>query len=430
MFVSVTGKEDVEGRQNVPTFSFRNGYDLGNAARFNLKKLSVLERMILSPIALYGHTVQFAAARNGNQLVKGVSLHGHVISFPNKLSLSEKMFKSPVALPREDMVSNGSFKVTFIGSKTHFKSATMVLNKDFPDVFRCSASEIMPWFLFMKMMKDCNPWMYPPNLTLLDPNFVELENLCGRVSKQVVESATCNDDPLLINLSSFIDADIAKQMPGRSEAFDKFVEAKEMRELAGEKEIEETEKEEEIIDFETCGLEFVMCGEKPNVNTMGTFICKALLELVGQSKEISEINILEVVSSVTLAECNRTIAEGEIDIFHSSLPPGDFSNVDIVHDSSSSANCEAPVSSQSLLGAGPQSDGSTQTSGEFSVVNIRGGSPLPSVGNTQTSGEYSVVNIQCGSPAPSVFVESNEFAQPPALPASASVQNSFVEVCE
>ena len=192
-------------------FSFRNGYDLGNACRLGLPKLSLFQKLILCPITLYGYTAQITCAHGmtpGSKAFPIPTLHGHIISFANVVTQSTTR---GVSIPNDDIIKSGGFNVTFAGSKSIWRKLKINLHTTFGEYFCHDHLQVWEWILYLQKLYKCDRNLFPPGLTIADGNLEQLKTFCEDLYRELIDDAISSDDIGLFKVAITTTDDIAQQ---------------------------------------------------------------------------------------------------------------------------------------------------------------------------------------------------------------------------
>jgi hypothetical protein len=133
------------GKNKLPKYALRNGYDLGQWQRIGLPQLTYAEKMAISFYQPFGKLIKLIAPHGLGPESQQTGLRGHIIYFP--LDGPEIL---STELPRRDIYSD--IQVIFIGAKQKFN--LMREKNAFRDIhqriFHIRADVIMQWLHVLK----------------------------------------------------------------------------------------------------------------------------------------------------------------------------------------------------------------------------------------------------------------------------------------
>ena len=306
-------------------FPFRNGYDIGNASRMGLPKLSLFQKLLLCPITMYGYTAQITSARgsSGETIATIPALRGHIISFANVHSRSGNKY----SIPNDSVVARGGFNVTFVGTCSLWKKLKVQLETEFGDYFCHSHHEIHAWLLYLQKLHVCDPKLFPPGLTFQIHNLALLKEFCDDQYKILLNSARSSDDPQLMTLAVATTSDIARVRPSQDD--DDIYKAP-----SGEPEIaiggvsstdgvdvDDLSKVVDVADdvkpveFANSGLCHVMCSQGPSMKYDTTAIFRELQRLKDENEYVTLIHrdaiikVAQVTAKETVDQSDECVVE-------------------------------------------------------------------------------------------------------------------------
>jgi len=287
-------------KKNPTWFPFRNGYDIGNASRMGLPKLSLFQKLLLCSITMYGYTAQITSARgsSGETIATIPALRGHIISFPNVHSRSGNKY----SIPNDDVVARGGFNVTFVGTSTLWKKLKVQLETEFGDYFCHSHLEIHAWLLYLQKLHACDPKLFPPGLTFQIHNMTLLKEFCDKQFEILLASARFSDDPQLMTLAIATTSDIARVRPSQDDD-DVYKAPSSDRETAvggvlstDAVDVDDLHRgvdvanDDKPVEFANSGLCHVMCSQGPSMKYDQTAIFREIQRLKEDSEYVTLIN--------------------------------------------------------------------------------------------------------------------------------------------